>query len=268
MKRVQLMGILNVTPDSFSDGGKFLDPIAAVDHALQMVQHGANIIDMGAESTRPGSTAVKPAEQLNRLLPVLKAFRKHSPTPVSIDTQSATVARACLDAGATIINDISALRHDPAMLKLLAKSECDIVLMHMQGTPKTMQRKPTYRNVVAEVLAFLQTRIRACERAGIERSRLIVDPGIGFGKTLEHNLAILQNIESFAKLKTRLLLGVSRKKFLGALTGEDDPANRTHASVVAGVLLAQRGADILRVHDVAEHAQALRIYEGIRINRQ
>lgn len=268
MKRVQLMGILNVTPDSFSDGGKFLNPAAAVEHALQMAQQGATIIDMGAESTRPGSKPVKPAEQLQRLLPVLKAFRKLSRIPVSIDTQSASVARACLDAGATIINDISALRHDPAMLKLLAKSECDIVLMHMQGTPKTMQRKPSYRNVVAEVLSFLKARIRACEKAGIKRSRLIVDPGIGFGKTLEHNLALLQNIESFAALKTRLLVGVSRKKFLGVLTGEDTPANRAHASAIAGVLLAQRGVDILRVHDVAEHAQALRIGSGLSANRE
>jgi dihydropteroate synthase len=187
---------------------------------------------------------------------------------VSIDTQSASVARACLDAGATIINDISALRHDPAMLKLLAKSTCDIVLMHMQGTPKTMQRKPAYRDVVAEVLAFLKARIRACEKAGIKRARLIVDPGIGFGKTFEHNLTLLQNIEAFGTLNVRLLLGVSRKKFLGVLTGEDTPANRADASATAGVLLAQRGVDILRVHDVAEHAQALRICEGLNAIRE
>jgi len=268
MKHVQLMGILNVTPDSFSDGGKFLDPAAAVDHALQMMQQGAHIIDMGAESTRPGAKPVKPAEQIKRLLPVLKAFRKFAAIPVSIDTQSAIVARACLDAGATIINDISALRHDPAMLKLLAHESCDIVLMHMQGTPTTMQRKPVYRDVVGDVAKFLKARILACEKAGIDRSRLIIDPGIGFGKTFEHNIALLRNVETFKALKVRVLLGISRKKFLGTLTGEENPANRTLASTIAGVLLAQRGVDILRVHDVAEHAQALRIHEGIARNRR
>lgn len=253
------MAVLNVTPDSFSDGGKFLDPQAAVRRALEMIDQGADLIDMGAESTRPGSRSVSAREQLRRLIPVLRAVRARSEIPISIDTQSAKVAAACLSEGATIINDISALRKDRAMAKVLAKAGCGVILMHMQGTPQTMQKRPHYKNVVREITAFFRERLKACDSAGIDRERVWLDPGIGFGKTLEHNLTILRNLESFVSLKRPLVVGVSRKGFLGKLTGEDVPERRVTASVVAGVIAAARGASVLRVHDVAEHRAGLQI---------
>lgn len=262
-RRVRLMGVLNITPDSFSDGGRFLDPEAAVGRALEMAAQGADIIDMGAESTRPGSTRVPPAEQLRRLLPVLKAFRERSTLLVSIDTQAARVAEACLGAGADIINDISALRHDRRMAAVLARARCGVILMHMQGTPRTMQDAPRYDDVVANILAFFRRRIAACERAGISARRLMVDPGIGFGKTLQHNLAILRRLREFAALRRPIVVGVSRKNFLGLLTGEPVPERRVAASVTAGLLAAQNGATILRVHDIAEHRAALRVIEAL-----
>ena len=257
------MGVLNVTSDSFSDGGKFLDPRAAVSRALQMIDEGADLIDMGAESTRPGSRGVSAVEQLRRLVPVLRALRARSEIPLSIDTQSAKVAEVCLAEGATLINDISALRKDRAMAKVLAKSTCGVILMHMQGTPRTMQKNPRYKNVVREITAFFRERLAACEASGIDRSRIWLDPGIGFGKSLEHNLTILKNLESFAVLKRPLVIGVSRKGFLGSLTGETIAERRVTASVVAGILAVQRGANVLRVHDVAENRAGLRVLENI-----
>lgn len=261
--RPQLMGVLNVTPDSFSDGGKYNDPQTAVQYALKMVADGAAIIDIGAESTRPGSKRVNPGEQLRRLLPVLKAFRRKNSSKVSIDTQSAAVAMACLEEGADIINDISGLRHDPNMGKTLARYECQVVLMHMQGNPRTMQKNPSYKDVVAAILRFFRERMDACARAGIAIDRIMLDPGIGFGKSIEHNLAILRRLDEFLTLKRPLVVGVSRKSFLGHLSGESVPDRRVAASVVAGVVALIRGADILRVHDVAEHAAALRIVYAI-----
>jgi dihydropteroate synthase len=260
---VRLMGVLNVTPDSFSDGGKFLDPQAAVARALEMAAQGADSIDMGAESSRPGSAPVPPAEQMARLLPVLKAFRRQSGLPVSIDTRSAAVAEACLDEGANIINDISAMRHDPRMKTVVARRACDIILMHMQGTPETMQQDPRYDDVVAEIIAFFQARLKACASAGIASTRVMVDPGIGFGKTLEHNLEILRRLREFAVLQRPLVIGVSRKSFLGKLTNEPVAERRVAASVAAGLLAVQAGAAILRVHDVAEHRAALRVAEAV-----
>jgi dihydropteroate synthase len=260
--RVRLMGVLNITPDSFSDGGKYLAPKAAVARALEMQAQGADIIDMGAESTRPGSRGVPPLEQLRRLLPVLKAFRKQSTLPVSIDTCSAPVAEVCLDEGANIINDISAMRRDPRMDSLVARRRCGIILMHMQGTPETMQQDPQYGDVVAEVIRFLRGRLAACSSAGICKAQVMIDPGIGFGKTLEHNLAILQRLDEFKALNRPIVVGVSRKSFLGLLTGEEAPERRVAASVAAGVLAASKGAAILRVHDVAEHRAALRVLEA------
>jgi dihydropteroate synthase len=260
---ITLMGVLNVTPDSFSDGGKFVEPQAALSRALEMAAQGAGIIDMGAESTRPGSRGVSAREQLRRLLPVLKRFRAKSRVPVSIDTQSAAVARACIDAGATIINDVSALRRDPAMLKTLARRRCKIVLMHMQGTPQTMQQNPVYGDVIADIGSFFKERIARCGAAGISPERLMLDPGIGFGKTLEHNLEILRRLNEFADFGLPLVVGVSRKGFLGKLTGEDIPERRVVATVAAGVLAVAQGATILRVHDVAEHASALKVAAAI-----
>jgi dihydropteroate synthase len=262
--RIRLMGILNVTPDSFSDGGKFLSPKAAAERAKQMVAEGADIIDMGAESSRPGSKGVSDSEQLERLLPVLRIIRKTLSTPISIDTQSAAVAAACLGEGANMINDISAGRHDVGMLSILSGSRCEIVLMHMKGTPRTMQKQPRYKEVVREIISFFEKRIVAFAEAGIPSERLLIDPGIGFGKTLAHNLEILQRLQEFSALHCPVVFGASRKSFLGQLTNEPAAEKRVVASVAAGILAAERGADILRVHDVAEHHAALQIVEAVR----
>jgi dihydropteroate synthase len=259
----KLMGILNITPDSFSDGGRFQDRQAAIDHALEMESQGADILDMGAESTRPGSRSVPAAEQLQRLLPVLRTFRRKSKLPVSIDTQSAKVAAACLAEGADIINDISALRRDRNMRTVLARSKCQIVLMHMQGTPRTMQEAPHYENVVADVRTFFEKCLSACVEAGISAERIWLDPGIGFGKTIEHNLALLRNPQELAALGRPLVVGLSRKRFLGTLTDEPAAERRVLASVVAGMLAAHHGAAILRVHDVAEHAKARTVWNAV-----
>ncbi|MGD0093028.1 MAG: dihydropteroate synthase [Planctomycetota bacterium] len=235
----------------------------AAARALELLAEGADILDMGAESTRPGSQSVPPHEQLDRLLPVLKAFRKQSALPVSIDTCSAPVAEACLDEGANIINDVSALRRDPRMDSVVARRQCGVILMHMQGTPETMQQQPHYEDVVAEVIRFLRGRLAACSAAGIRAAQVMVDPGIGFGKSLEHNLAILRHLDAFQALHRPLVVGVSRKSFLGLLTGEQMPERRVAASVAAGLLAVRKGAAILRVHDVAEHRAALRVLEAI-----
>lgn len=264
----KLMAVLNVTPDSFSDGGKFLDPRAAVARALAIIDEGADLIDMGAESTRPGSRGVAAAEQLRRLIPVLRALRARSAISISIDTQSAKVAAACLSEGATIINDISALRKDHGMAKVLANSKCGVILMHMQGTPRTMQKKPRYKNVIREITAFFRERLAACKAAGIARERVWLDPGIGFGKTLEHNLAILKNLDAFQVLTRPLVVGVSRKGFLGTLTGEAVPERRVTASVQAGIMAYLHGANVLRVHDVAEHRAALRVMAALRARHE
>jgi len=261
--RAQLMGVLNITPDSFSDGGKYLRPEAAAQRALELQAQGADIIDMGAESTRPGSSGVALSEQIGRLLPVLKAFRRQSALPVSIDTRSAAVAEACLDEGANIVNDVSALRHDPLMPGLAARRKCGVILMHMQGTPETMQQAPRYDDVVAEIIRFLRERLAACASAGIAAEQVLIDPGIGFGKTLEHNLAILRRLGELAALQRPVVVGASRKSFLGLLTGEQIPERRVAASVAAGLLAVQNGAAILRVHDVAAHRAALQVAEAL-----
>ena len=247
-----IMGILNVTPDSFSDGGRYLDTGAAVEHARAMLMNGAHIIDMGAESSRPGSEPVPPKEQLRRLLPVLKLFRKKSNAPVSVDTWSADVAEACLSEGATTINDITAVRGDKRMMAVLKKSTCDIVLMHMPGTPKTMQKRAHYTNVMATLNRFFNERIAACLDAGIDAKRLIIDPGVGFGKTADHNFEIIRHVGELRVFGLPVLLGLSRKKFLGTLTNEAKPEGRVTASIVAGLYAVNNGADILRVHDVKE----------------
>jgi len=257
------MGILNTTPDSFSDGGRFLNTDAAIRRGLQMEREGASIIDIGAESTRPGSKPVAPQEQLKRLLPVLRGIRKRSRVQISIDTQSAEVARVCLAEGAEIINDVSAGRADRAMLKLVAAQRCRVILMHMQGSPGTMQKEPRYNDVVADVIAFFRERLAACERAGVEAERVILDPGIGFGKTFEHNLELLRRAGEFSPLKRPVMIGLSRKSFLGRITGEVNAARRVTASVTAGLSAVASGVAILRVHDVKEHAAALRVWAAV-----
>jgi dihydropteroate synthase len=260
--RPVVMGILNVTPDSFSDGGEFFDPAAAAGQARRMADEGADIIDVGAESTRPGSRRVTAGEQIRRLRRALPAAVA-SGAVVSIDTTLSAVARFALDEGAAIINDVSAGRDDPAMLDLAAERGATVVLMHMLGTPKDMQVEPRYDNVVAEVRAFLAERAAAARQAGVPRERIIVDPGFGFGKLLEHNLALLAGIGELVSLGQGVLVGPSRKRFIAALTGQEDPHTRVAGTIAACLAAWSRGATMFRVHDVGPLRQALAVAEAI-----
>lgn len=256
-----IMGILNVTPDSFSDGGLYSRPDAARRRAEEMVEAGAGIIDIGGESSRPEAEPVSLKEELARVLPVVEAAAGLG-VPVSIDTRKAEVARRALEAGATVINDITALNGDPEMAQVAAAAGCPVCLMHMQGTPETMQKQPRYDDVVAELIEFFAERAAFAEEQGIRRENLVLDPGIGFGKQLEHNLAILNHLDSFLSLGRPLLLGASRKSFIGQLTGAGS-SDRLPGTVAANVLAYQRGARIFRVHDVAVNHQALTVAAGI-----
>jgi dihydropteroate synthase len=256
------MGIINVTPDSFSDGGRYFDTERAIARGLELAADGADILDVGGESTRPGSLPVPEAEELRRVVPVVGALRKRTTCLLSVDTTKAAVARAALDAGADIVNDTSAFRFDPAMPGEVARSGAGVILMHMQGTPLTMQRSPRYGDLLDEVRAFLGERIRVAEAAGIPRERVVVDPGIGFGKTFEDNLVLLRRQEFFHELGRPLLLGFSRKAFLGRLLGLP-PEERLEGTIAAAVLSVERGAHILRVHDVGPVARAVRAAEAI-----
>lgn len=262
-----IMGIVNVTPDSFYDGGKRFDSARAVADACEMVDAGAEILDVGGESTRPGAQPVSFDEELRRVLPVIGELRKKLNVPISIDTYKEAVARAALDAGADIVNDISALQFDPAMAALVAAEGVPLILMHMQGVPRTMQREPHYRDVVQEVRDFLADRVGSANQAGIDKERLIVDPGIGFGKTLVHNLALLKNLKSLKTLGQPLLVGVSRKAFIGKLLNTASPEERLEGSLAAAVAAALSGANIMRVHDVRETVRALRVADAIRLGR-
>jgi dihydropteroate synthase len=257
-----VMGILNVTPDSFSDGGEFLDVDRAVAHGIAMAEAGAAIIDVGAESTRPGSKAVSIDEQTGRAIPVIERLAAKINIPISIDTVDADVAAAALDAGAGMINDITALR-DEAMGKLAAKREVPVVLMHMQGEPATMQDEPEYDDVVGEVLDFLLGRAEYAKNMGIQKEMIIIDPGIGFGKTTEHNLALLRNIDKFVQSGCRVLVGTSRKRFIGELTGKPEPSGRIFGTAATVALCAAAGVSIVRVHDVAEMVEVLKVARGI-----
>ncbi len=248
--RCLVMGILNVTPDSFSDGGDHFATEAAVARAYTMQAEGADLIDVGGESTRPGSVAVSAEEQLARVVPVLSTLRSTGFTlPISIDSRLASVAAAALEAGADIVNDISAARHDPAMPSLLAKRRVPFIVMHMQGTPDTMQLCPTYTDVAAEVRTFFDTRATELEAVGVDTSLMMVDPGLGFGKTMEHSLALLRDIRSF-RGRWPVLVGPSRKKFLGAILSEDDPKRRLMGTAAIAAHCALAGVEMLRVHDV------------------
>jgi dihydropteroate synthase len=269
--RPYLLGILNVTPDSFSDGGRFVDPDVAFAHALGLVLDGADALDLGAESTRPGSRGVPVKTQKARLLPVLRRLRKErmlSRIPISIDTRSSEVLRACLGEGADLLNDISGFRHDRRMTRTVARAGCPAVLMHMLGTPRTMQRDPRYGDVVDDVLVFFKKRMEAAFESGVSPTRLLLDPGIGFGKTLAHNLVLLERLWEFRALGRPLLVGLSRKSFLGKLTGEEAPSRRVDSSVAAGVLALRNGAMVLRVHDVAAHARVLPVVAAISAHGQ
>lgn len=254
------MGIVNITPDSFSDGGRLGDAQAAIRHALKLQEEGADILDVGGESTRPGAVAVPVEEEIRRVLPVIEALAVRG-CVVSVDTMKPEVMRAALDAGAAMVNDVTALRA-PGALKALAGSGAAVCLMHMQGEPQSMQQAPRYTNVVEDVRQFLQDRICACEAAGIGRERLVIDPGFGFGKTLEHNLALLGRLNRLAELGVPVLAGLSRKSMLGALTGRA-VADREFAGVAAHLAAVARGARLLRVHNVAAMRDALVIWNAV-----
>lgn len=255
-----LMGIVNVTPDSFSDGGLFLEPEKAVDRALRLVEEGAHIIDIGGESTRPGSTGVPEEEEIKRVLPVLKKLRPKTKALISVDTRKSRVARLALEEGADLINDISALRHDPEMATVVAHYQVPIILMHMLGTPETMQLSPAYNNLLFDLKHFFLERIRAARKAGIKETRMILDPGIGFGKTLEHNLELIKHLDYFLDLDKPILLGPSRKSFLGLIL-QEPPAGRLSGTIVSCLIGFLNGASILRVHDVQELKRAFLVLE-------
>jgi dihydropteroate synthase len=259
--RPRVMGIVNTTPDSFSDGGLAFTFEDAIKRAEALVADGADILDIGGESSRPGAVDVSVEEEIRRVIPVVAALAGRISVPISIDTTEPEVARLALDVGASIINDIRAL-DDPAMLGLAAGSDAGVVLMHMLGNPRTMQNNPQYGDVVAEVLAFLTDRVERAERAGIARERIAIDPGIGFGKTAEHNITLLRNIDRFASLGCAVLIGTSRKRFLGSVTGRD-VSSRTTASVISSLGACLRGAGIVRVHDVAAMLDAVKVWGEI-----
>jgi dihydropteroate synthase len=265
--RTLVMGIVNVTPDSFSDGGMFDGVEAAVKHGLQLLEDGADVLDVGGESTRPGSDPVGGDEERARVLPVVEGLRREAPEAfLSVDTRKVAVASQALAAGADVVNDIGA-GADPDMLGLVASAGAGMVLMHMQGEPKTMQSEPHYVDVVAEVRSFLAERLERAVGAGIGRDRLCIDPGIGFGKNLEHNLALLRSIGAFRGLGVPVLVGVSRKRFVGELSGVDDPSQRLEGSVAAAVWCASQGVWMVRVHDVGPTVRALRVVDAITRDR-
>ena len=257
-----VMGIINVTPDSFSNGGQFSDPKAAIAHALKLVREGAEILDVGGESTRPRAVPVEESEELRRVIPVIEELAHKVKVPISIDTLKPEVARAALKTGASIVNDVAANREDEEMWRLAADAQAGYVCVHMQGTPQTMQTNPVYNDVVKEVGNFFSDRIQRLNRCGISREQIILDAGIGFGKTLEHNLQLLGALRKFTRLECPLLLGASRKSFIGKLLGAELPS-RLPASLACACLAREAGVQIIRAHDVAETVQAIRMTEAI-----
>ena len=261
--RTVVMGILNVTPDSFSDGGEFLDVDAAVAHGVEMAKAGAAIIDVGPESTRPGAEAVSIEEQIDRAIPVIEKLSKQTDAVISIDTRCAAVAEAAIDAGAGIINDVTALADD-RMAKLAAEKQVPVILMHMLGDPTTMQKSPEYKNVTEEVLAFLLGRAGRAEGFGIAKEKIFIDPGIGFGKTHEHNLQLLRDMDKFAASGYKVLIGTSRKRFIYDITGKVKPADRIFGTAATVALAVKAGAAVVRVHDVAEMVDVVKVANVIR----
>jgi dihydropteroate synthase len=266
-KKTHIMGILNITPDSFSDGGTHLDKFKAIDHALRMIDDGADILDIGGESTRPGSEPVSTDEELRRTLPVIEALAKNISIPISIDTCKAGVAVRALEAGASLVNDISGLRFDPEMPKVISRFKVPVVIMHMKGTPKNMQADPTYKALIPEIIDYLRESIRLATKSGIHENMIILDPGLGFGKTFEHNLEIINNLEQFSVLKKPLLIGPSRKAFLGKILGGLPPQERLEGTAAAVAISIIKGAHIVRVHDVKEMAKVARVADAIKQER-
>lgn len=261
------MGILNVTPDSFSDGGQFLDPEAAIRHAEQMVAEGAELIDIGGESTRPGSHPVPLAEELFRVIPVIHAVAKRVPVPLSIDTSKAEVARCAIEAGASMVNDVTALRGDPDMARVVARARVPVILMHMRGTPARMQQRPRYRNVVSDVKAFLAEAIQRAEAAGIPPDHIWVDPGLGFGKTVRHNLLLLQQLDELTQLGKPVVIGPSRKSFIGQILSAPT-ADRLAGTLACVAYAMHHAVQIVRVHDVKPTAQFLEMGRAIEHARE
>ncbi len=262
-RRTLVMGILNITPDSFSDGGRFADYERALARAFELISAGADILDVGGESTRPGSDPVPLPVELERVIPVIRAVRESSGIPISIDTNKSEVALQSLAAGADIINDVSSLRFDPAMARVAAESGAPLILMHMLGAPRTMQVNPVYESVISEIIAFLEQRMKFAVQNGIERSQIIVDPGIGFGKTVAHNLNIIRDLDCFSCMDRPVMLGASRKRFIGKILSRPEGERELGTAVVNAFGIAA-GAHILRVHDVAFHKGAVGLAEAVR----
>jgi dihydropteroate synthase len=262
-RRPLIMGILNVTTDSFSDGGRFADYDRALARAFELISAGADILDVGGESTRPGSDPVPLAVEIERVTPIIRAVRESSDIAISIDTTKSAVALQALSAGADIINDISSLQFDPGMVRVVAESGAPLILMHMLGTPRTMQINPVYESVISEIIEFLEERMRFAARNGVERNQIIIDPGIGFGKTVAHNLHIIRNLDTFSCMDRPILLAVSRKRFIGSVIGRTE-GEREVGTAIANAFGIAAGAHILRVHDVAFHNEAIRMAEAVR----
>jgi len=263
----QLMGILNVTPDSFSDGGEHYDPRTAVSHAQTMQDQGASIIDIGGESTRPGAEEVAISEEIRRTTPVIEAIRADSDVPISVDTRKAAVAQAAHEAGASLINDVAGFTFDPALAPFAAEAGLPVCVMHAQGTPDIMQVDPRYDNVALDIYDYLEHRIKALEAAGIPRNQIITDPGIGFGKTLDHNLTLLQKLALFHSLGCPILLGASRKRFIGTIGGNEEARHRAPGSIAVALAGVAQGVQMLRIHDVRETTEALRLWQAATLGQ-
>ncbi len=258
----QIMGIVNVTPDSFSDGGQYNDVDRAIAHGVQLLKEGADILDIGGESTRPNAEIVSVEQEIERVIPVIEGLRKRAQN-ISIDTRNAKTMRAAIDAGANMINDVSALSHDPQSLSVAAQSGLSVCLMHMQGSPQDMQDRPTYENVIDDIMAYFEARLKICAANGITQDHIILDPGIGFGKTLDHNLSIIKHIDQFKRFGCPVLLGTSRKSFIGKVSSEASAQDRLAGSLASALYAVQKGADIVRIHDVKETRQAIDINQAI-----
>ncbi|MGE5299440.1 MAG: dihydropteroate synthase [Acidobacteriota bacterium] len=262
--KTYIMGILNVTPDSFSDGGFHFDKTSAVDQGLRMVEAGADVIDIGGESTRPGSEPLALEEELRRTIPVIESLSAKVGVPLSVDTYKAEVAAKALDAGASIVNDISGLRFDPAMAGVVSTYKVPVVVMHIKGSPRSMQQSPVYEALIPEILEYLRGSIRIAQEAGVSEEKIIIDPGIGFGKTFDHNLEILHNLDRFSFLGRPVLIGPSRKAFIGKILGDAPPQGRMYGSAAAVAISIIKGANIVRVHDVKEMAEVAKVADAIK----
>jgi dihydropteroate synthase len=263
-KKTYIMGVLNVTPDSFSDGGLYFDEKKAIEHAHRLVEDGADIIDIGGESTRPGSEPVSLEEEIRRTIPVIKVISKSVKVPISIDTYKSEVARQALDAGASIVNDISGLRFDPEMPKIVSEYKVPVIIMHIKGRPKDMQKNPVYEALIPEIMDYLRISIRLAVKFGISEDKIIIDPGIGFGKTFEHNLEIIKNLKEFTLLGKPLAVGVSRKAFIGKILGDVPPTERLEGTAAAVAISIFNGANIVRVHDVKEIVKVAKVADAIK----